>query len=531
MSEFTQETLRMRKYFSSAALCGLVAWILLNLVFNLVAQVNLKLLSQTSCLSPHNNACIIDVTYRLGTNRKQLIDNLWMGNQKGNHLVIKSVRVLNSFNYEMANIDLNRLTTISELLNVSRMPLIITTNSGAKQSSHIFPRVIDISLISLFITAMLSPIILLIVFVRYKMKNLFILPLLNLNNKLLSLNFFRFIAASIVVFFHFGGDLIRNSVSRVFICGPQMVTFFFVLSGFVMIIAHYNKQNEGAVAYYKLRLARLYPVYLVALLLQIRSNSSFFDVSLNTLLIQAFVPGRSLAINQPGWSLSAEAFFYLCFPLLLFVYRKRNILFNICTLLLFILLSIMMMYYVSNIFVSDNRIQFLEYFPLIHFASFVLGNMIGVIYLNRGKLKSTSVCVNSLLVGVSFILMVLDLNNGGFIKHLTSLIPDVIVNAPFFALFILCMAVCENSIFHLMIQNKICLRLGDLSYSIYILQFFVFNKLANIMLLLNSQWLQFVIPYILLLGLSLVTYKFIEVPCKKLILRACSNKTIRVVMP
>ncbi|MBT3880231.1 MAG: hypothetical protein HON76_21990 [Candidatus Scalindua sp.] len=55
------------------------------------------------------------------------------------------------------------------------------------------------------------------------------------------LTFFRFIAAVIVVIFHFGRD--ATGFSGVLIAGPQMVTFFLVLSGFVMTLSYLNKKD------------------------------------------------------------------------------------------------------------------------------------------------------------------------------------------------------------------------------------------------------------------------------------------------
>jgi peptidoglycan/LPS O-acetylase OafA/YrhL len=509
-----------KKYLLSTAAYLVIGWIFLSIILTLVSQVTLQLSSRAGCHGLNSDICNLELTYQLHGYDNSVVDNLWVS-KNDQRLIIDNIKILNAFNREVANIPLNnKTTTVQELLNVGKTPFVVVTNSQSKQlQPKPILRVLLISLVAAFIMMLVSPIILIIVIARHKMRNLFILPSPNLNNKLLCLNFFRFLAASIVVFFHFGGDAIRDSIAKIFTSGPQMVTFFFVLSGFVMIIAHYDKQDETARDYYKLRFARLYPVYFIALLLQIRSNSSFLDILLNTLLFQAFIPGRSLAINQPGWSLSAEAFFYLCFPLLLILYRKRNFLLNVSIMSTFVLLSIVVAFYGETIFGGNNRVQFLNYFPLIHFVSFIAGNMIGIIYLNCRELRFRSSALNSLLVGISFILMLLDLSSGGFVKYFTSIVPEVVVNVPFFSIFIFCMVICGNSIFHEILQNKICLRLGDLSYSIYILQFFVFNKLANVMLLISSQWLQFIIPYVLLLGLSYVAYKYIEVPCKKLILK------------
>lgn len=56
-----------------------------------------------------------------------------------------------------------------------------------------------------------------------------------------SLTFFRFIAAFIVVIFHFGtGTWFTKIFGRFVTAGPQMVSFFFVLSGFIMLLSQIN---------------------------------------------------------------------------------------------------------------------------------------------------------------------------------------------------------------------------------------------------------------------------------------------------
>jgi peptidoglycan/LPS O-acetylase OafA/YrhL len=45
-------------------------------------------------------------------------------------------------------------------------------------------------------------------------------------------------------------------------------------------------------------------------------TSSSFTI-LAVMLLQAWVPAAALSVNLVGWSLSAEAFFYLLLPLVL----------------------------------------------------------------------------------------------------------------------------------------------------------------------------------------------------------------------
>ncbi len=149
------------------------------------------------------------------------------------------------------------------------------------------------------------------------------------------LDTYRFFAASGVVLYHFEahfGPFMPNHVPRLekLQC---LVDFFFVLSGFVLM--HTYRQGPWTWAGHRdflwKRFARLYPLHLatlalcclegalvLALGLKVR-DPSFFDPSLipsNLLLIQAWGVNDHPGLNSPSWSLSAEAFVYLLFPVL-----------------------------------------------------------------------------------------------------------------------------------------------------------------------------------------------------------------------
>lgn len=83
------------------------------------------------------------------------------------------------------------------------------------------------------------------------------------------LTFTRFIAAISIVIFHYGKESIlfnNNLVGYVFKQANVGVSYFFILSGFVMIIAYHNKSEINFIEYFKNRFARIYPVYLLAIL-------------------------------------------------------------------------------------------------------------------------------------------------------------------------------------------------------------------------------------------------------------------------
>jgi len=144
------------------------------------------------------------------------------------------------------------------------------------------------------------------------------------------ITFTRFVAALTVVFFHYGQQVFPASVPFLhdnIIAGPIAVGYFYVLSGFIMAIAYYRPESDfsdiepiNRRKYWIARVARIYPVYILALLIIVAAKyKTVIDqpelLPLHLTMLQAWIPGYPITLNTPGWSLSVEAFFYLCFPL------------------------------------------------------------------------------------------------------------------------------------------------------------------------------------------------------------------------
>ncbi|GAB6841089.1 peptidoglycan/LPS O-acetylase OafA/YrhL [Methylorubrum rhodinum] len=110
------------------------------------------------------------------------------------------------------------------------------------------------------------------------------------------------------------------------------VTFFFVLSGFILTHNYRSvgfDQPAARHAFYRARIARIFPLYLVSIGLAL----PFFAAHLAKLApvpplmaasglltplgLQAWLPGAACALNCPAWSVSAELTFYALFPFLL----------------------------------------------------------------------------------------------------------------------------------------------------------------------------------------------------------------------
>jgi len=142
----------------------------------------------------------------------------------------------------------------------------------------------------------------------------------------------RGVAAFAVILDHVPGGWLGDLVPGRYLS----VDFFFVLSGFVIALNYRGRfaapDLPGTVQFYLLRLARVYPLHLVMLGLFLvnplvillfsgqgtpgsRYDPAYFVMSL--FLVQNWGFTKELAWNIPAWSISAELFAYLVFPLMI----------------------------------------------------------------------------------------------------------------------------------------------------------------------------------------------------------------------
>ncbi|MDX2969393.1 acyltransferase [Kribbella solani] len=144
-----------------------------------------------------------------------------------------------------------------------------------------------------------------------------------------SLTGMRWIAAFAVFVYHvrnfgyFGPGHGGRLVNWAFGAGAAGVSFFFILSGFVL--AWSARPTDQARRFWRRRLARVYPVHLVtAVIAAVLAYTlvpglrpgSLNEAAANLLLVSSWKAEWWQALNPVSWSLVCEAFFYATFPLL-----------------------------------------------------------------------------------------------------------------------------------------------------------------------------------------------------------------------
>lgn len=298
-----------------------------------------------------------------------------------------------------------------------------------------------------------------------------------------ALTFWRFFAAVIVIFFHYGQETDLAAWGRPFlVAGPPMLSFFFVLSGYVMVVAHFNKQNETLRSYYVSRIARVYPVYLFALLFMASLSFGYgindlWSLLLSALLVQSWVSPYPVAMNSPGWSLSVEAFFYLSFPLAIYLVKR----FQLGTARLFLIAAavyLLTQFIHQPLFHSEHykpwpslSHDLIFYLPLSHYCSFLLGIAGGVFYVRNKSLFALSGFASTCAVVAPLALAYYLLDNPQFLPSLFGF--PLFYGASFYAwlflLVVLGLACGDNPVTRLL-STRPLVYLGGTSYSVYILQ-------------------------------------------------------------
>ena len=295
-----------------------------------------------------------------------------------------------------------------------------------------------------------------------------VLPWVQLCGNLPALTGIRFFAAFYVVLSHalswLSAHFALPGWLRIFLSNGQLaVALFFILSGFILAYTYEGQVNcrRDRVRFWEARFARIYPVYFLSLLLALPFNPRLtLGSALHVLfMIQAWNPWNpewAGAWNYPAWSLSVEAFFYLCFPFIQQIFSRlsdRVLTLFIVTAALVCVLAHTPVQGLAN---WDRTVILARFLPLLRLPEFILGMGLGNRFLRRGFAFRTS--LPTIFAAIA-ILVVLSLPIHDWVS---------IVVIPFG--FLIYELADPKNVVGVLLSNRLMLLLGGASYSIYLLQ-------------------------------------------------------------
>ncbi|GAA0538283.1 acyltransferase [Paractinoplanes ferrugineus] len=312
-----------------------------------------------------------------------------------------------------------------------------------------------------------------------------------------SLTGLRWFAALAIFLAHVNVFLPLPYTHGLFGLGVSGVTFFFVLSGFVLTWTMTPNDTTGY--FLGRRFARVWPLLFLAIalptLFAVTGNSADIDVPTfvlvglaSVVLIQAWVPGWILTGPSPvTWSLSCEAFFYVLFPLVAPAIVRRGL-----RQLLYLAIGLVALGWlirvavwiadppttaVSSADISSSSLSVLgTYAPPFRLVEFLLGVVVAAA-LRKGWRSPLRVWQAAALLAAGFLVLWLFRDAAW-----RSSVPYDAVNqvtAPLFALLIAAVATRDEDGKRSLLSSAPLVRLGRWSYAFYLFHFTVLVAVSS----------------------------------------------------
>ncbi|GAB4082263.1 acyltransferase [Modestobacter muralis] len=318
----------------------------------------------------------------------------------------------------------------------------------------------------------------------------------------------------------FSGAQADRVVEVLFNPGFTGVSFFFVLSGFVLTWSH--QPGDTPRAFYRRRFARVAPAYWVALLagivltMVVQGGWRPLWVALPSFLgLQAWIPRADVywAGNAVGWTLSCELFFYLVFPLAVrFLPTRRTFQALVASVLVLVTVGPGLVWSA----VAEPP-DYLQIFPVQRLPEFLLG-MVVAAAIRSGWRPPISFGWSVVLAAAAYVTM-------SYLDHsyLAAAVP--------YGLVIACAVTRDLTGRGTLLGRRWPRRLGELSFAFYLVHQLVVRVVDRIAPEVGSGWWVAVGATLLSLagavGAAVLLYSRVEEPLERRLRKAPPRPDVR----
>jgi peptidoglycan/LPS O-acetylase OafA/YrhL len=348
--------------------------------------------------------------------------------------------------------------------------------------------------------------------------------------RLRALTGLRCFAALNIVFFHFSNPKWFGFLAPVVDAGYASVSFFILLSGFVLAYNYAERARAGKLEkarFWQARFARLYPIYFLSLLLawemlpaerSAHTHGMFWaGIALTPLMLQGWIPQIATFLNTPAWTMSAESFFYFLFPWMARWKRPKRPGTQVMKLAGVWLLGLIpgtlyVAFHPDGLMHTDRWswgpwLQALKFTPLPHLASFIFGVLLAG--LDEIIARASRLRLALGLFGLGALYAVL---SHAFLLPFPLLHDGLLM--PIFGCLVLGLA-GENRLAWFF-GGAPLVFVGEASYCLYLLHFNMWNLLhqSHILDRLNLAQYDPWISYALLIAMALMAVHLVERPAQ-----------------
>lgn len=301
--------------------------------------------------------------------------------------------------------------------------------------------------------------------------------------------------------------------------GYSGVSFFFVLSGFVL--AWSSRESDAKGAFYWRRFARVWPLHLLttilaaAVALVVGRATHWTALPMVLTLTQSWPPNEwRYAFNSVSWSLSCEAFFYALFPFLFTYLSGRGSLKKLAAVVAVVMIAVGGL---VLLVAPAKAFGYLLYtMPAYRLGEFVLGVTLAIVIRKgwRPEFKLSHAYIGTAAIYAA--LMLATVSSGLHPEELPYVIANLAL-VPGFLAIIAATATSDLSGQTCFLSGPRLVRLGQWSFALYLVHELVIKATVPIIGMLTGPVAYFGIFAVVVssIALSGLLFEFFEKPIER----------------